>query len=361
MDLGFACEWEKDRIKTWSSTPYSLYNALKNIDNINITDINVKNIFSDYQFHSFVHSFYRQYLQIELTKQTFTRKLDAVLQIGDIGIVKPNYYLYQDLSINLLINLYYNRPEIYKHSGFQDMSIEKLKKRLYYQLKIYEKCSGVFVFSNYLASALENEKILPKNKIHVVYSGVHVKYKSSKEEKITNSFKSILFVGRDFYRKGGDLLVEAFEIIRKEYSSEINLIIAGPQKWPMEGDIPEGVIFLGDSKWDALEKYYKVSDVFCMPSRFEAFGIAIAEALCFGIPCVVRNDFAMNEIIQQGKNGYLINEDNKYELAENLIKVLQNEDMKKFVQDNCKNYREKYSWDTVAKNMVNIMNSYKYI
>lgn len=359
MNLGFVCEWNKDRIKTWSSTPYSLYNALKKIDNINITDINVKNSFSNYQFHSFVDSFYRQYLQIKLTKQTFAKKLDSVLQIGDIGVVKPNYYLYQDLSMNLLINLYYNRPEVYKYSGFQDMSIEKLKKRLYYQLKIYEKCSGVFVFSNYLASILESEKILPKNKIHVVYSGINVRDKSGKEEKITNDRKNILFVGRDFYRKGGDLLIEAFKIIRKEYSSEVNLIIAGPQKWPMDGDIPEGVIFLGDSKWEVLEKYYKMSDVFCLPSRFEAFGIAIAEALCFGIPCVVRNDFAMNEIIQQDKNGYLINKDDKHELAENLIKTLENENMKKFVKDNCKNYRQKYSWDTVAVNMVNIMNKCK--
>ena len=49
------------------------------------------------------------------------------------------------------------------------------------------------------------------------------------------------------------------------------------------------------------------SDILIVPSLFEGFGIAIAEALSFGLPVVATNVGAIPELIENGENGILVN------------------------------------------------------
>ena len=96
-------------------------------------------------------------------------------------------------------------------------------------------------------------------------------------------------------------------------------------------------------------------DVFCMPSRFEAYGLVFAEALAFGLPCVARNAYAMKEIIKDGETGYLINSDDTDELADKMLKALQDTKMMQHVKEMKEWYIEEYSWDKVAKRMADVV------
>jgi len=92
---------------------------------------------------------------------------------------------------------------------------------------------------------------------------------------------TILFVGRQFHRKVGDLLVEAFRRVR-ERIPEARLMIAGP---PSRSNRSQGSPFSAistrddPSGWAALVAAYGSADVFCLPTRFEPFGIAFIEAI----------------------------------------------------------------------------------
>ena len=133
--------------------------------------------------------------------------------------------------------------------------------------------------------------------------------------------RKLLYIGRSsnaagFYRKGGDLVVEAFSILRKEYDPELTLTMAGVRPWPAVQEIPEGVTVLGVCSTDEIRKLYDSHDLFVMPSRQECFGIVFAEAQARGLPCVGRNAYAMPEIIVPGLSGALTPNSNPRELAD---------------------------------------------
>ena len=205
--------------------------------------------------------------------------------------------------------------------------------------------------SKWLAEHLVNYSKIPPEKVHAVGGGINLDLGKIKSVKKDNN--KVLFVGRDFYRKGGDLVYEAFKIAKKS-NPNIKLYVAGPKEWPME-DKDENLIFLGDIDSDELSQYYNMCDIFCMPSRFEAYGLVFIEALVYGLPCIGRNAFAMKEFIQDGENGYLIDDDNANILASKILDLLTNDAIKENVVSKKAYYISEYSWDTVANRIIEVI------
>jgi glycosyltransferase involved in cell wall biosynthesis len=106
----------------------------------------------------------------------------------------------------------------------------------------------------------------------------------------------------------------------------VELTVVGPKVWPLPGEPPEGVRFLGRLPIMQVQRLFAEHDAFVMPSRFEGYGIALIEALAHGLPCVARDDCAMPEIVIPGVNGALVGADSgAAELAEVVASVLGDE------------------------------------
>lgn len=373
MNIGFACAWLKNRKRTWSHVPHSLFKSLEKIDDVNLYDLDVSDrggtlfinkllnikwyqgkVKSKYKFSKTYLRILEQNLINKLKK---IKNLDAVIEIGDIGRIKDTpFYLYQDLSLDLIIKHFQENNGYVP--GWELFNLQDLYKRKKWQMKIYEKSAGVFTMSRWLAGSLIRDTGLLSEKVHVVNAGINVKPVATNIviEPKSKKDKIILFFGRFFFRKGGRLVVEAFKFLRKDYSPNIKLVIAGPKSWPLIGEIPEGVIFLGDASWETLRKYYIMADVFCMPSYFEGgYAIVFAESLSHGVPCIGRKIQAMPEMIKPGVNGYLLNNESVEELAKLIIKVLEDDKMKSRVKKMSKSHEDYYSWDKVASDMVRII------
>lgn len=373
MRIGFACDWKKDRKKTWSHSALSLLEALKELREIECLDLDLS--IPNYQVYIYgllnakisngtLRSKFRFSPAYSARLQkNFLRKigefepLDAIIEIHDPIVVEDiPCYLYQDASVDMLIRYYleYGKPL----PIFEMFSLDDLKRRREYQLNAYERCAGVFSMSRFLAEILVKDTGIDSKKVHVVHAGVHVKpVKVSTRPSDIGNGPTVLFVGRDFFRKGGDLVVEAFKLVRRNSFTTATLVIAGPKTWPLKGAIPEGVLFLGDASWTILQQYYFFADVFCMPSQSEGFGIVFAEALCYGIPCIGRNTPVISETIQHGINGYLVEDDNVENLAELIIRTLENEELQERVKTLAPSYQEYYSWNRVASDMIKIISN----
>jgi glycosyltransferase involved in cell wall biosynthesis len=349
-----------------------LYNSLEKLDDVKLYDIDVSERVGKLFFIKLLNIKYHKgkvkskykfstaYLRILeenlINKIKTIQGLDAIIEMGDIGIAEDiPFYLYQDLSLDSIIKYFQeNNGDV---PGWELFNLKDLYRRKEWQMKVYEKCAGVFTMSRWLADSLIRDIGLLPGKIHVVNAGINVKPVATNIaiEPKSKKDKIILFIGRHFFRKGGSLVVKAFKLLRKNYSSNIKLVIAGPESWPLGEKIPEGIIFLGDSSWETLRKYYMIADVFCMPSYFEGFGIVFTEALSFGIPCIGRNIQGMSEIIKPGVNGYLLNSDSSDELAELIIKIIEDDKMKSDVERMSKSCQDFYSWDRIASDMIRII------
>jgi glycosyltransferase involved in cell wall biosynthesis len=114
----------------------------------------------------------------------------------------------------------------------------------------------------------------------------------------------VLFVGIDFARKGGPVLLEAWPIVR-ERVPDAELIIAGPTRTP-KSPLPSGVRWVGRVDRGGLAHLYQSASVFVLPSLFEPWGFVFFEAMGHGLPCIGTTCCAMPEIIADGVTGRLV-------------------------------------------------------
>ena len=314
MNIQYLSMWGKNREKTWSGTNYSLYKALNK--KIQVSDIGfrlkfIEKLFIKLYSLSFnddkVLGFFNNlnYLSTAIPSIHASRKLkhinydSVVLQIGDIKKTNKPYYLYQDLSIDSLLYIKEMNPTAFKYSGFVNIPDKALKKRSRIQNNIYHDASGIFTMSKWLAKDLVENSMVPREKVHHVGGGFNVDLKNVKV--MERKKNKILFVGRDFKRKSGDLTYQAFKILSEKYMDDAELYIAGPSENPLVENNSK-VTYLGDLSKERLSYYYNICDIFCMPSYFEAYGLVFGEALVYGLPCIGRNNFAMKEFIQYRLN-----------------------------------------------------------
>src|SRR5882672_2784323 len=136
----------------------------------------------------------------------------------------------------------------------------------------------------------------------------------------------ILFVGGDFVRKGGDLLLEVFRRHLRG-SSELHLVTAA--------DVPSG-----DGVWvhrglkphsAELLALYADADVFAFPTRADCFGVVLAEAMAAGLPIVTTRVAAIPEAVRDGESGsgFVIEVDDAEALRERLERQAKSPDLRK--------------------------------
>ncbi len=74
---------------------------------------------------------------------------------------------------------------------------------------------------------------------------------------------------------------------------------------------------------DELSAYFRAADVFIFPSQWEGYGIAIEEAMCFGLPVVAYNAGSVAELVEDGTTGWLVAPDDLAALTEAVRECVQ--------------------------------------
>lgn len=114
------------------------------------------------------------------------------------------------------------------------------------------------------------------------------------------------YVGRLAGEKNLPLLVKAFHALRLQQPSA-RLLIVGDGPWEKElKRICPDALLVGCKEGEALAKHYANMDLFLFPSLTETYGNVVAEALASGLPVVAYDRAAAGELIQPGKNGWLV-------------------------------------------------------
>lgn len=142
----------------------------------------------------------------------------------------------------------------------------------------------------------------------------------------------VIAVGRYTYQKGFDLLLKAWKIVSKQYP-DWKLYIYGKgdktEYHQLVQDLKLNNIFLENATSNIINKYGE-SSIFVLSSRFEGFGMVIAEAMACGVPAV---SFACpcgpKDIIRNGEDGLLVENGNIEQLAEKIGYLIENEDIRK--------------------------------
>jgi glycosyltransferase involved in cell wall biosynthesis len=162
------------------------------------------------------------------------------------------------------------------------------------------RATSVFTpWSEWAAGSLRRNGV-PSEKIKVLPPGVDLDLWVPRRKRSFAAPKlQVLFVGGDFVRKGGDILLRVAPSISENF--EFHVVTRDAI------DPPACVqVHRAEPNSDALRDLYARADLFVLPTRAECFGIAIVEALASGLPCIVGDVGGVSEIVRDGKTGWLI-------------------------------------------------------
>ena len=184
------------------------------------------------------------------------------------------------------------------------------------------------------------------SKIIIVEDGVNIrkfkmdkeKIKLKKEFNIDYSKVILIFASRLFELKGiEDLIIVAEDLVSK-YNNIVFLIVGtGPLETKLRHrtDKIKDIMFLGYR--NDIPKLLKMSDIFLLPSYSEGLSPAILEACASGLPIISTTVGSNPDIIKNGINGFLTEPGNKIELKNNIIKLVENKDLREKMGRNNKN------------------------
>ncbi len=172
--------------------------------------------------------------------------------------------------------------------------------------------------------------------------------------------KVCISVGRFIYGKGFDILIKSAQFV----DSNIGIYIIGGNPTNEYKNLIESlklnnIHFVEFKTKVELNKYYKIADVFALPTRSDVWGLVVNEAMANGLPIITTNKCVAGlELIEDNKNGYIIPVDEYKILAEKINEICSNQTLK---EDMGKHNIEKIKKYTVENMALEYMKIFKYI
>lgn len=229
---------------------------------------------------------------------------------------------------------------------------------------VVNKIQNIIAVSLHIKNEISN---MTKSTIRVIQNGIDFEAIQNVQQRKSLAHPCILFIGELSKLKGVDLLIQAIPIIKKVVPN-IHVFIGGtgPQAEELkelvkELKVEKNAEFLGFVSGDEKYSYYKSADICAFPSTYDPFGIVVLEAMACGKPvivsCVNGVQLPLPFMMEDGKTGLLFKSGNIEDLAEKVIILLENEELRKKMGDAGRASAKEFSWDKIAEQTIGVYKS----
>ncbi|MDQ4123602.1 MAG: glycosyltransferase family 4 protein [Acidobacteriota bacterium] len=195
------------------------------------------------------------------------------------------------------------------------------------------RTSGVIAVSNAVSRSLLEQKIFPADKIKIVHNGIDTKRFVPAAQKVASKTFRIGTIGELSAIKGHEIFITAAAKVLR-HNPKVEFEIVGEDKTPEKKTQTElekiiKKFNLEDSVklhgWiDDVVPFLHSLDAFVSASRFDAFGLAICEAMACSIPVIASDTEAAREIIEHGETGLLFSVNKADVLADKILDLIKN-------------------------------------
>lgn len=212
-----------------------------------------------------------------------------------------------------------------------------------YELADYISVPSTFVKRSFI------QKGIPESKLIQNLYGVNLSQFQRLEGERDRIFR-VIFVGQLSLRKGTHYLLRAF--------SELNLpnaelLLVGGKNHDIDPFLEKyksAFRYIGSVPQRDLSSWYSMSDVFCIPSLEEGFAMVQAQAMACGLPIICTTNTGGEDIVEDGKEGFIIPVRNVDAIKERILWMYEN-------REACKSMGERallkvakgFTWDDYGK------------
>ncbi|MFC1775232.1 glycosyltransferase family 4 protein [Patescibacteria group bacterium] len=225
--------------------------------------------------------------------------------------------------------------------------------------KTVAKMSDTVIVPSYYFKKIITNWGVDSQKINVIYNGVDLNFDKIKKDK--SSEKILLSVGRLVPWKGFKELIQMIPDILKE-DSNIKLHIAGDgpdmeklRKIIKDLNLENDVVLLGKVSREELLKQKQSADIFVFNTHWESFSFDTIECMVLGLPVIATNVGPLPELIVNGKEGILVEPNNKEQIKNAVIKILRDDDFRLKIIQNAREKSKKFSIDNTLNNLKKLL------
>ncbi len=285
-------------------------------------------------------------------------KFDLVIS-GNSGRILPFSFIISRIFKKKLISIAY---------GLDFLVNSSLSFKTYY----FRNTDKIILITHKTKEIIRKMYYLDDDKLEVINVGIDItslevketKSELRKEFNISNDDFIILSVGRHVPRKDFQLVLRA---LKKLNGLKIKYYLIGEgeettnlKQLTKDLNLEKQVVFLGLCDIETRNKYYKMSDLFIMPSitknnDIEGFGIVFLEANYFKVPVIGARTGGISEAIINRKTGFLIEQNDIDDLVERIIYFYVNEtERKKMGEDGYNRVIKDFKWENIINFYTNL-------
>ena len=284
-----------------------------------------------------------------------------ILYYGPAG---PNKLaMYRDVLLLLFTRFLFNKTILHTHAGGSSTLYKNLNlvEKFFYRITFF-KPDALITLTEFSHG---DDIILQPKKVFVVPNGIKDEYPTYADNKnnIRNGIPNLLYVGAMYEERGIVELIEVVHLLRsKKIEVRLNLmgifiskifeseIVDLIKKYHLQ----ENVFFLGTKIGDEKWNVFCETDIFCFPTYVpsETFGLVLVESMQFKVPIIATRWNGIPLVLNEGKDGLLVNIKDPSDLATKIELLLADESLRIELGENGRRkYLDKYSISTFISNM----------
>ena len=212
--------------------------------------------------------------------------------------------------------------------------------------QIYRNATAVFVTSRFAERSLLEDYQCDPQQIHCIYSGGNVEVERAPGDKRYQD-QHILFIGRQWERKGGPQLAAAFrQLLPLHPQAQLTIVGCRPQL-----DLPS-CHAVGAVPLEEVRRYYEAATLLCLPSVIEPSASVLIEAAAHGLAVVATDVGGSAERALHGRTGFLVPPGDEAALAISLERLLTDTALRRsFGQEGYWHVLRNFRWSRVGSRM----------
>lgn len=285
---------------------------------------------------------YMPYSWFELDKRI---KLSLVPSLNEKFIKDANYIVATSCETAEYLNKYSLKKgkKYYLIQGYENWSFSEKRLLATWKFKMIK-----IVISKWLQNIAYNlgeESFLLYNGLNFKEFNLDIPIEDRKKKKV-------IMLYHELKLKGSKIALEAIENARRR-NEEIEIILFGIYKRP--GKLPNYIKYYEKPSKEKLRELYNQSIIYVGASYGEGWGLTLAEAMQCGCAIVCTNAKGYNEIIQDNETGLLSEVGNSMELEKNIIKLINDDNLRIKLAKNGNHSVKKFTWEKSYSDLKKIL------
>ena len=307
MNILFLARYDPRDINRWSGTLFHIYHKLKEKNTIEVVGAEILNQVNTFAKGNFPPD---TFIPLDRYIKNFNRLLSERIIFFDFDLLFFGDLLFIPLDINipyvLFTDMIYEQVKIH----FEKPDEKDIKTCTNLEGLLFDTTYKIIFTSEWIKEkAIESYHVNP-SKIHVVEFGANIPTPTNYTIDIDMNICRLVFIGKNWKKKGGDKVLQAYRQLKSEgFPCTLTIIGSVPEN-ELEEDKDLTIIpFLNKAKKEHLERLCAIlseSHFLVLPTEFDAFGIVFCEASAYALPSIAANVGGVGQAVKEGKNGYLL-------------------------------------------------------